>query len=150
MENETKEDPNCTVIRVTKETIGPPQKAFSKVFADTGFTPTELDPNGKSALEPGSKLDSGKNRLGLVLGDFARALEAVGLVGTYGCQKYSESGWISVPEGQSRYTDALYRHLIAEAKGQPRDPETGLLHAAHTAWNALARLDLALRGGLDE
>ena len=30
------------------------------------------------------KNDAGKNRLGLVLGGFAGALEAVGLVGTYG------------------------------------------------------------------
>ena len=40
------------------------------------------------------------------------------------------------------YTDALYRHLLAES---PDDPDTGLLHAAHAAWNALARLELLLK-----
>lgn len=94
--------------------------------------------------EPGAKLDVGKNRLGLVLYGFARALEAVGRVGTFGADKYSPDGWVSVPDGVNRYTDALYRHLLAEAR-EDLDDESGLLHAAHAAWNALARLDLMLR-----
>lgn len=105
----------------------------------------ESDPHGKDRHESGAKLDAGKNRLGLVLGAFARALEAVGDIGTYGAVKYTENGWISVPDGINRYTDAMYRHLLAEAKGEVNDPETGFLHAAHAAWNALARLDLMLR-----
>ena len=39
----------------------------------------------------------------------------------------------------------MLRHLLAEMRGEDVDPDTGLLHAAHTAWNALARLDLMLR-----
>lgn len=109
------------------------------------FHALESDPLGKSANEPGAKLDAGKNRLGLVLLDFARALQAVGEVGTYGANKYSDSGWISVPNGEARYTDALLRHLMKEAAGERDDPDTGLRHAAHSAWNALARLDLMLR-----
>lgn len=105
----------------------------------------EVDPTGRNPHEPGAKLDAGKNRLGLVLGDFARALRAVGKVGSRGAQKYSAHGWIDVPNGIERYTDALYRHLLAEAAGEARDQETQLLHAAHAAWNALARLDLLLR-----
>lgn len=105
----------------------------------------ESDPLGKSANEPGAKLDAGKNRLGLVLLDFSRALQAVGEVGTYGANKYSDSGWISVPNGEARYTDALLRHLMKEAAGEECDEDTGLRHAAHAAWNALARLDLMLR-----
>ena len=37
------------------------------------------------------KNDAGKNRLGLVLGGFADALEDVGLVGTYGASIYSDN-----------------------------------------------------------
>lgn len=107
---------------------------------------TELDPNGKSPNEPGAKLDQGKNRLGLVLGDFARSLEQVGHVGTFGAKKYSDGGWVDVPNGIDRYTDAMLRHLMAEKRGETFDPETKLMHAAHGAWNALARLDLMLRG----
>lgn len=105
----------------------------------------ELDPNGKAPNESGAKLDSGKNRLGLVLLAFSRALEAVGEVGTYGANKYTDNGWIEVPNGVARYTDAMLRHLLKEAKGELKDMDTELLHAAHTAWNALARLDLILR-----
>ena len=105
----------------------------------------EVDPYGCMQHSPGSKLDSGKPRLGLVLMDFSRAVRAVSEVGTYGAQKYTDHGWISVPDGVSRYTDAMLRHLLAEGKGEIHDPESGLMHAAQVAWNALARLDLQLR-----
>lgn len=106
---------------------------------------TERDPNGKPANEAGAKLDAGKNRMGLVLFGFARALQAVSEVGTYGANKYTDNGWMAVPDGVRRYSDAMLRHLMWEAQGEQRDPDTNLLHAAHAAWNALARLDLALR-----
>jgi hypothetical protein len=105
----------------------------------------ELDPNGKDAHEPGAKLDHGKPRVGLVLGDFAKALLEVAKVGTYGANKYTDHGWLSVPNGVERYTDALGRHLLYEASGELRDKDTGLMHAAHAAWNALARLELMLK-----
>jgi len=105
----------------------------------------ETDPYGKDQHEPGAKVDAGKNRLGLVLGGFALALEQVGWVGTFGQKKYSPNGWLLVENGVERYTDALYRHLIAEASGYELDDESKLLHAAHSAWNALARLQLLLR-----
>lgn len=104
----------------------------------------EADPTGRSAHEAGAKLDRGKNRLSLVLGGFSHALQAVGEVGTYGANKYTDDGWRSVPDGRRRYADAMLRHLFAELGGQERDPDTELLHAAHTAWNALARLELVL------
>ena len=105
----------------------------------------EADPQGLLPQQAGAKLDAGKVRLGLVLGDFAQALMAVGRVGTDGAVKYTPHGWLQVADGQARYTDALYRHLLGEAAGDPCDPGTGLLHAAHAAWNALARLELMLR-----
>lgn len=105
----------------------------------------DADPNGKAPHEAGAKLDAHKPRMGLVLGDFARALSAVGDVGTYGAQKYSDHGWTQVDDGVARYTDAMYRHLLAEESEGPIDQESGLMHAAMAAWNALARLDLMLR-----
>lgn len=104
----------------------------------------ELDPTGRDAHAPGAKLDAGKNRLGLVLGGFARALQEVGKVGTFGANKYTADGWRSVPNGQARYTDAMFRHLLKESEGEANDPDSELKHAAHAAWNALARLELAL------
>ena len=105
----------------------------------------EQDPLGKDAHQPGAKLDAGKSRPALVLGGFARALSEVSKVGTYGATKYTDNGWMEVPNGVARYSDALLRHQLAEQAGQELDPDTKLLHAAHAAWNALARLDLILR-----
>lgn len=105
----------------------------------------EQDPNGIDQHAPGAKLDHGKNRLGLVLGGFTRALQAVGKVGTFGANKYTDNGWMSVDRGQERYTDALLRHVFRDFEGERVDPDSGIEHAAHAAWNALARLELLLR-----
>lgn len=105
----------------------------------------ERDPYDLNPDEPGAKLDAGKNRLWLVFGGFSRAIYAVGEVGTFGAQKYTDNGWESVPHGCQRYTDAMLRHVVAEGRGETMDADSGLLHAAHSAWNALARLELMLR-----
>ncbi len=104
---------------------------------------TELDPNGKGAHDAGSKLDAGKVFAG-VIGDFGMALLAVADVGTFGAKKYTRHGWEVVPDGRARYTDAMWRHLLKEGQ-EPTDVDSGLLHEAHMAWNALARLELRLR-----
>jgi hypothetical protein len=92
---------------------------------------------------PGTKLDAGKPRVGLVLDDFHRAVLAIAEVGTYGAVKYSEHGWLSVPNGEDRYEDAMLRHWLA-ASSEERDTESGLHHLSHMAWNALAMLELYL------
>jgi hypothetical protein len=107
----------------------------------------ETDPNGTDPHTPGAKLDAGKLRAGLVLDDFALALTAVAAVGTVGAAKYTPHGWLSVPDAEARYTDAQRRHELAHAIGEENDPDTDLPHLAHAAWNALARLQLALQDG---
>lgn len=109
------------------------------------YTPKESEPNGLSPHTAGAKLDAGKNRLGLVFTDFAKAIEQVGLVATQGALKYTASGWLAVDKGKERYGDALFRHLVAHAKGESLDQTTKLLHLAHAAWNVLAVLELELR-----
>ena len=106
---------------------------------------SERDPHGLSLHEPGAKGDAGKTRAGLAIGGFARAILAVSEVATFGARKYTPHGWVAVPDGVERYTDAMYRHLLAEAAGDALDDDSGLSHAAHAAWCALARLDLLLR-----
>lgn len=106
----------------------------------------EADPNGKDPHEPGAKLDAGKVCLYRGAIDyFPRAIEQVAAVSTFGASKYAWKGWQTVPEGFERYSDAMVRHLIAEGKGETRDHDSGLLHASHAAWNALARLELILK-----
>ena len=95
--------------------------------------------------EAGLKYDDGKIKPRLILEGFPRALTAVIEVATFGANKYTEHGWVTVPDGINRYSDAMGRHLLAEAKGEEFDPESKLKHAAHSAWNALARLELILR-----
>lgn len=92
----------------------------------------------------GKKLDNGKVRPSLVLGDMANAILAVSEVATFGAAKYSDGNWLLVEEGIKRYTDAKDRHRLEGAISDV-DSESGLLHAAHEAWNALAVLELKLR-----
>jgi len=113
-------------------------------YAATTFGPLERDPSGKNQHEAGAKLDAGKNRLGLVLLNFPRALNEVGVVGTYGAEKYTDNGWLTVDNGEARYTDAMFRHLLAAKIEGDIDADTGLLHKAQVAWNALAALELYL------
>lgn len=106
---------------------------------------SESDPNGLSPHVSGAKLDAGKPRPSLVLGGFARALMAVTRIGTYGAVKYTDNGWMEVSDGINRYDDAKLRHWLTEKSGIECDADTQELHAAHEAWNALARLDLLIR-----
>lgn len=126
------------------------ERAISRLKQDfAGFleepSHIEIDPHGLTAHDPGAKLDAGKIRPHLVLMDFALALTAVAEVGTYGAAKYSDHGWLSVPNGIERYSDAKVRHQLAAYTGARYDAESGLSHAAHECWNALARLELILR-----
>lgn len=76
---------------------------------------------------------------------FPRASLAVAGISTFGASKYAWNGWEGVDNGVNRYSDAMVRHLLKEGMGEEVDPDSGLLHAAHTAWGALARLELILR-----
>lgn len=102
--------------------------------------------------EVGKKYDGGKSPVHQGLFQyFPRALQAVGCVSKYGADKYSlaydDINWRRVEGGLGRYADACARHSLAEFIDGPTDPESGLLHAAHRAWNALAYLELVLING---
>lgn len=75
------------------------------------------------------------------LQQFPRAIEEVARVSQFGAEKYTWNGWETVPDGTERYSEALARHLLKQGD----DPESGMSHAAHAAWNAMARLELMLR-----
>lgn len=80
---------------------------------------------------------------------FPRAALAVALVSEYGFRKYGTwGGWHDVPDGVNRYTDAKSRHdTMQDIEGPYDDLDSGLAHAAQEAWNALAKLELALEQG---
>ena len=105
-----------------------------------------VDPSGKDLKEPGTKGDLGKSPVFRGLLDyFPRAVETVARVSEIGARKYSWKGWESVPDGVNRYTDALARHLTGLSVEGDYDRDTGALHRAQIAWNALAALELYLR-----
>jgi len=82
----------------------------------------------------GQKHDAEKLRMDLLPFE---ALEAVAEVLTYGAEKYADDNWKKVENAERRYTAALLRHLAARERGEATDTESGLLHAAHMATNAL-------------
>lgn len=95
-------------------------------------------------MNEGMKFDDGKIRPSIVLGDFSLALQEICKVGGYGIDKYGASNWLMVNNAHERYDNALLRHWL-EGKAHEFDTESGHLHVAHTAWNALACLELKLR-----
>lgn len=106
----------------------------------------ETDPNGLNPKEKGAKLDTGKSPIFRGLFDyFPRACMEVAKVSAKGAEKYVWKGWEKVPDGIERYSDALGRHLLLKSIEGPNDSDTGLLHDAQIAWNALAILEMALR-----
>lgn len=107
----------------------------------------EVDPNGISQHQPGAKLDSGKLRPSLIMDSMSQALEGVVKVGTFGANKYTDGGWLEVANGIARYRDAQLRHETKRAQGEVLDPESGLPHDYHIAWNVLAQVELRARRG---
>lgn len=92
----------------------------------------------------GIKHDHGKPRPDLILHTMARAMLAVSEVAAFGASKYDDDNWLLVDDANRRYADAKARHMLQGAF-ESHDDESGLLHAAHEAWNALALLELKLR-----
>lgn len=90
------------------------------------------------------KHDQGKPRLALVP---PGAIEAIGIVRTYGVNKYGEEeSWRKVEPW--RYRDALMRHVVAYL-GDPHgvDKESGLPHLWHMACNIAFLIELEKGAG---
>lgn len=90
------------------------------------------------------KFDGGKALAAIPFQDFPLAIQELVKVCTFGAQKYERSSWQDVPNADVRYEDALARHFLAQYM-EDVDPESGLYHKAHLAWNALATLEMELR-----
>ena len=93
----------------------------------------------------GIKYDSQKPLIYVILKQFPNALALVAKCSEYGHNKYIENdanwdNWKQLENAEFRYSNAMIRHAIAEGN----DEESKLPHAAHAAWNALARLEKIL------
>ena len=110
--------------------------------------PSETTENIQQLHLPGMKYDEGKPNLSLVFGGFNKALLDVGYIGTFGARKYTPNGWKDVENLYERYSSALLRHMFAAMSSRVKDiydNETGRLHLAHVAWNALALTEHMLK-----
>ena len=92
----------------------------------------------------GEKLSSEKAPMGMMFKQFSLALEAVAMRSKEGHIKYEkfDHDWMNfkrVPNAIEEYKNGAARHLC-----EIGDDEDSLGHAAATAWNSLARLQLIL------
>ena len=85
-----------------------------------------------SQQEKGMKFDSGKLLYSLIPPETSKALAEVL---SFGAQKYAPNNWQLVEDGETRYLDALMRHLEAFRAGETHDPESNLHHLAHCLCN---------------
>lgn len=93
---------------------------------------------------PSKKHDQGKPPVYSLLEYFPDALIEVAKVNAFGATNHGWHTWHTIDNPLPRYASAQLRHEFAQCMGQPVDEESGLLHQAHVAWNALARLQLML------
>jgi hypothetical protein len=97
----------------------------------------------------GLKYDQGKLRVSLLQG---RALEQVMRVAEMGAIKYGDHNYRhGLPV--SKYANAAFGHIFLEwlFKGVDNDPEGGLPHLAHGAWNVLTALEqMMIKPELDD
>ena len=104
----------------------------------------QLDKLANHTGSVGMKYDGGKLLANILFEDFSNALTGVMEVATFGANKYARNSWTGVPDPLKRYRDAMVRHQLAMGRGEVYDEESGILHAAHFAWNALATLELII------
>lgn len=78
---------------------------------------------------------------------FPDAMREVAKVSEFGAKKYDWNNWQQLDNGYTNCTNSLARHLCNEAeKGMfGLDDESELLEAAHSAWNAMARLQFVCK-----
>jgi len=86
-----------------------------------------------SVLSRGAKLDNDKPRVDLVDGEW---LLGVADILTFGAKKYEVNNWRK-GISWSRVISAAFRHLIAIARGEDYDAETGKPHAWHLSCCAM-------------
>jgi 5'(3')-deoxyribonucleotidase len=84
-----------------------------------------------------SRYDSGKTRHELLP---PHAINEIAKVYTMGAQKYAPHNWRK-GMAWSRVIGSLKRHLNELENCRDYDEESGLLHAAHVAWNAITLLE---------
>lgn len=79
------------------------------------------------------KKDAGKPRMELI--DWGFVEETARVLG-FGAAKYEANGWRKGMQ-VTRVIGSMFRHMIAFAMGQDKDPESGLSHLGHVGCNLM-------------
>jgi len=87
------------------------------------------------------KNDKNKPLAAIPFQDFPFAIEQIVGVCTHGEKNHGRSTWKLLDNVEERLTDALARHFLASFV-EATDPESGIDHLAHLAWNCLALMEL--------
>jgi hypothetical protein len=90
-------------------------------------------------LKEGAKFDEKKARYDLIP---AEPLHQLAKVYTFGASKYADNNWRKGIKW-GRVFAALCRHSWAFWRGEEIDPESGLPHMAHAAWNCFTLMEYA-------
>lgn len=112
------------------------EEEFRKGFIQDKW-PTVLTPIEREKSEVGLRFDQGKIRYDLLQ---IHGLEELGKVSTIGAVKYADFNYLKGMDWL-RIFGSLMRHAFAWWKGEDYDPETGLHHMAHCAWNCLTLVE---------
>lgn len=88
----------------------------------------------------GSRYNQGKSPLSYVL-QFGNAISGVATVGAFGAMKYARNNY-KKGLSHTEIADSMMRHLAAYLCGEEVDPESGLPHVDHVAWNGLALAEM--------
>jgi hypothetical protein len=72
------------------------------------------------------------------------AMEEVARVYHFGATKYEDDNWLKGYRWRLSL-GALFRHAARIMCGEDRDPESGLLHAAHICWHGLTLITFYVR-----
>lgn len=101
--------------------------------------------NNPSGQDTSFHREAGKPRVDLLQWG---AILAVGQVAEFGAKKYGDRNFEQYAQqwNWGQLFGSAIRHLIAWAMREDRDPESGLHHLAHAAWNILTLLDFVMRG----
>lgn len=109
--------------------IGTPQEEDIIIGGPNNYIGTKT---GSQTTSLGLKFDDGKLMYSLIPPE---TLHALAEVLTFGAKKYAPNNWQLVENGETRYMDALFRHLEAFRSGEIKDPDSGLPHLSHVLAN---------------
>lgn len=88
------------------------------------------------------RYNKGKEGVFMIPGD---ALLEIAKVYDYGAQKYAKHNWANGLAWDEGIRASLDRHLLKWSTGENVDPESGLHHDIHVAWNAITLVAHRLR-----